>query len=65
MIARLLVFRARLVSINFFPSFLLFSPFKGSLILANAAKPPFLLVYMAKTKLSGSLLLLGTRDCET
>jgi hypothetical protein len=64
MIARLLVFRARLVGINF-PSFLLFSPFKGSLILANAAKPPFLLVYMAKTKLSGSLLLLGTRDCET
>ena len=64
MIARLLVFRARLVGINF-PSFLLLSPFKGSLILANAAKPPFLLVYMAKTKLSGSLLLLGTRDCET
>jgi len=64
MIARLLVFRARLVGINF-PSFLLFSPFKGSLILANAAKPPFLLVYMAKTKPSGSLLLLGTRDCET
>jgi len=64
MIARLLVFRARLVGINF-PSFLLFSPFKGSLILANAAKPPFLLVYMAKTKLSGSLLLHGTRDCET
>jgi hypothetical protein len=64
MIARLLVFRPRLVGINF-PSFLLFSPFKGSLILANAAKPPFLLVYMAKTKLSGSLLLLGTRDCET
>ena len=64
MIARLLVFRARLVGINF-PSFLLFSPFKGSLILANAAKPPLLLVYMAKTKLSGSLLLLGTRDCET
>jgi len=64
MIARLLVFRARLVGINF-PSFLLFSPFKGSLILANAAKPPFLLVYMAKTKLSGSLLLLGTRNCET
>jgi hypothetical protein len=64
MIARLLVFRARLVGINF-PSFLLFSPFKGSLVLANAAKPPFLLVYMAKTKLSGSLLLLGTRDCET
>jgi hypothetical protein len=64
MIARLLVFRARLVGINF-PSFLLFSPFKGSLILANAAKPPFVLVYMAKTKLSGSLLLLGTRDCET
>lgn len=64
MIARLLVFRARLVGINI-PSFLLFSPFKGSLVLANAAKPPFLLVYMAKTKLSGSLLLLGTRDCET
>jgi hypothetical protein len=64
MIARLLVFRARLVGINF-PSFLLLSPFKGSLVLANAAKPPFLLVYMAKTKLSGSLLLLGTRDCET
>ena len=64
MIVRLLVFRARLVGINF-PSFLLFSPFKGSLVLANAAKPPFLLVYMAKTKLSGSLLLLGTRDCET
>jgi len=64
MTARLLVFRARLVGINF-SSFLLFSPFKGSLILANAAKPPFLLVYMAKTKLSGSLLLLGTRDCET
>jgi hypothetical protein len=64
MIACLLVFCARLVGINF-PSFLLFSPFKGSLILANAAKPPFLLVYMAKTKLSGSLLLLGTRDCET
>ena len=64
MIVRLLVFRARLVGINS-PSFLLFSPFKGSLVLANAAKPPFLLVYMAKTKLSGSLLLLGTRDCET
>jgi hypothetical protein len=64
MIARLLVFRARLVGINF-PFFLLLSPFKGSLVLANAAKPPFLLVYMAKTKLSGSLLLLGTRDCET
>ena len=64
MTVRLLVFRARLVGINS-PSFLLFSPFKGSLILANAAKPPFLLVYMAKTKLSGSLLPLGTRDCET
>jgi len=46
MIVRLLVFRARLIGINF-PSFLLFSPFKGSLVLANAAKPPFPLVYMA------------------
>jgi len=46
----LLVFRARLVGINS-PSFLLFSPFKGSLVLANAAKPPFPLVYMAKRSL--------------
>jgi hypothetical protein len=64
MIVRLLVFRARLIGINF-PSFLLFSPFKGSLVLANAAKPPFPLVYMAKTKPSGSLLPLDTWDCET
>jgi hypothetical protein len=33
-------FRARLVGINS-PFFLLFSPCKGSLVLANAAKPPF------------------------
>jgi hypothetical protein len=36
-------FRARLVGINS-PFFLLFSPYKGSLVLTNAAKPPFPLV---------------------
>ena len=64
MIERLLVFRARLVGINS-PSFLLFSPFKGSLVLANAAKPTFSGGLYSETKPSGSLLSLGTRDCET
>jgi hypothetical protein len=64
MIARLLVFRARLVGINF-PSFLLFSPFKGSLILANAAKPPFLLVYWQNEAFRLAVLLgTGLRDLE-
>jgi hypothetical protein len=49
-------FRARLVGINS-PSFLSFSPFKSSLVLANAAKPPFPSVYMAKRSFQARLCL--------
>jgi len=64
MIVRLLVFRARLVGINFSLFCLIFAlqRFFG---FSERGKANFSVGLYSETNPSGSLLPLGTRDCET
>jgi hypothetical protein len=64
MTVRLLVFRARLVGINS-TSFSLIFALQRFFGFSERGKATFSVGLYSETKPSGSLLPLGTRDCET